>query len=293
MTGTRARPAGADPLAAPGGVDAYRPEEMARLVRDGGPVKAHLDVPTTVVLGVLAGAFVGLGAAASTAVMTGGTAGYGAVRLAGGVVFATGLVLVLVGGAQLSTSNSLLVMAWVSRLVTLRRLLLNWALVWVGNLVGAVATAVLVLHAGQPALADGAVSASALVTAAGKLERDVGQAVLAGVLGNGLVCLAVWLSHSARSTTDRVVAVVGPVVALVLLGVDHAVGTMYHLTAGLLVRDRPEVLAAAGLPPDALAPVHLASAVGNLLAVTAGNVVGGGVLVGAVYWFVYLRGRPA
>ena len=273
-------------------IDAYRPEEIARMVRDGGPAKAGQDAVTTLALAVLAGAFVGLGAAFATATMTGGAETYGWNRFLGGIAFSTGFVLALIGGAQLFTSNSLIVMAWASRLVTLPRLLRNWALVWAGNLVGAVATAALVFASGQASLDGHAVGATALSIADLKLARSVPEAIVAGMLGNGLVCLAVWLSYSAHSTTDRVVAVLPPIIAMVALNVDHAVGNMYYLTMGILVGASPEVLDAAGRAAPDLHHVDVAPALGNLGAVTLGNVIGGGILVAAAYWFVYLR-RPA
>jgi formate transporter len=268
-------------------IDAYRPEEIAEMVRDGGPAKADQNAVTTLALGVLAGAFVGIGAAFATATMTGSTGGYGWNRFLGGVAFATGVVLALVGGAQLFTSNSLIVMAWASNLVSLPRLLRNWLLVWVGNFVGAVSTAVLVFATGQASQAGGAVGVTALSIADMKLDRTVTEEVAAGILGNALVCLAVWISYSAHSTTDRVVSVLPPIIAMVSLNADHAVGNMYYLAMGILVSRNDEVLDAAGR--DVFDHLDVAPAFGNLLAVTAGNIIGGGVLVAAAYWFVYLR----
>lgn len=273
----------------PFSLDAYTPEQIAEQVQRGGPAKVRLDALTTLTVGVLAGAFVGLGAAFATAVMTDSTLGYGPTRLLGGLAFGTGLVLALIGGAQLFTSNSLIVMAWASRLVTSKELFRNWVLVWIGNFVGAVATAVLVFLTGHADLGDHAMGATALATADLKLSRNIPEAVSVGIVGNGLVCLAVWASYSARSTTDRILASLPPVAALVALNVDHCVGNMYYLTMGILVDDDPRVLEAAARTAADVAHVDVGPALGNLAAVTVGNIIGGGLLVAAVYWFVYLR----
>lgn len=270
-------------------MDAFRPDEMARLVRDDGLVKARESTSSTLALGVLAGAFVALGAAFATATLTGSTHGYGTTRLLAGVAFATGFVLALVGGGQLVTSNSLLVMAWASRTVGLKALARNWGLVGIGNVIGAVCTAGLLYASGQTLLEGATVGATALAIAELKLSRSFEQAVVAGLIGNGLVCLAVWLSYSAHSTTDRIVAVVLPITAMVALNVDHVVGNLYYLAMGFLAQHQEPVRAVfhvADTPVPTVDPGPIAQ---NLGAVTLGNVLGGGVLVAAFYWFIYLR----
>jgi formate/nitrite transporter len=183
-------------------------------------------------------------------------------------------------------------MAWASGKVSTARLLRNWAIVYLGNVVGAVATAALVYLGGQYMFGGGAVGAAALATAHAKVGLGFGQAVVLGILCNGLVCLAVWLSYSGRSTADKILAVVPPVTAFVAAGFEHSVANMYFLPAGLLIKSgAPEsfwsaVGKTAGDYPGLTWRDFL---VNNLLPVTIGNVLGGAVLVGAVYWFVYLR----
>jgi formate transporter FocA len=277
-------------------IDALLPPQMALQAEAAGTRKAGLDVLTTFVLAVLAGAFIALGAVFATTVVAGsaGVLPYGVVRLLAGLVFCLGLILVIVGGAELFTGNTLIVMAWASGKVTLARLLRNWSVVFVGNLVGALATAAMVYVSGQYAFGGGAVGAAALGTAQAKVGLGFGQAVALGVLGNALVCLAVWLSFSARSTADRILAVLFPVSAFVAAGFEHSVANMYFIPMGLLVKDfaGPDFWAAIGQAAEQYASLTwTAFAVGNLLPVTIGNVIGGGGLVGAVYWFVYLRHR--
>lgn len=275
-------------------LDALLPPQMARRAEELGVKKAALPFDTMLALAVLAGAFIALGAMLSTVAVTGAAAAlpWGVTRLLAGTVFSLGLVLVVVGGAELFTGNNLLVMAWVGGKVGTRALLRNWAVVYAGNFLGALGTAGLVFLSGQYLFAKGAVGAAALSIAAAKLEPSFGRLFALGVLCNALVCLAVWLSYSARSTADRILAVVPPVTAFVAAGFEHCVANMYFLPLALLVRDfAPEDFwAAVGQRPEAWAQLSWGHFLwGNLVPVTLGNLVGGGVLVGLIYWFVYLR----
>ena len=258
---------------------------MAAKASDLGAAKAGLDAQRTFVLAVLAGAFIALGAVFATTVMAGGSElPFGVARLLGGLAFSLGLILVVVAGAELFTGNNLVVMAWASRRVTTARLLENWALVYLGNFVGALGTVVLVHLGRQYEQGGGAVGATALQIAEAKTSLGFVQAVALGALCNALVCLAVWLSYSARTVTDKILAVVPPITAFVAAGFEHSVANMYFIPTGLLLEDEVE---ATGLTLE-----HLtleAFLLDNLLPVTIGNVIGGAVMVGAVYWLVYLR----
>lgn len=266
-------------------VDAYAPRQIAQKVRDVGVTKARLPAADSLALAVLAGAFIGLGAAFATLTMTGAGTGFGLTRVIGGVTFCLGLILVVVAGAELFTGNNLVAMAWASRAITTGQVMRNWALVYVGNLVGAVGTALLVLWTGTWALGDGAVGANALRIAVAKCQIGWTEAFFRGVLCNALVCLAVWLATSARTTTDRILAVLWPITAFVALGFEHSVANMYFIPYGWLLKGRPEV--AAGI--EGLDALSLQGFVHNLVPVTLGNIVGGTLLVAGVYWFIYLR----
>ena len=273
-------------------LDALLPPEMARRAEEVGVRKVSLDAPTTFVLAVLAGAFIALGGVFATTALSGaGPVPAGPVRVLAGVAFSVGLLLVLVGGAELFTGNSLIVMAWASRRVTTAALLRNWLIVYVGNLAGAGGTAALVYLAGTHRAGGGAFGATALAIAHAKLQLGFIQAVALGVLCNALVCLAVWLTLSARTTADRVLAIVPPVSAFVASGFEHSVANMYFIPLGLLIGGfDPGFAAAAGTPgPPAPALTWGAFIRDNLVPVTAGNITGGAGLVGLVYWFVYLR----
>ena len=268
---------------------ALPPPEMAKKAEQVGVAKAGLDAATTFALAVLAGAFVAVGAAFATNTLAGSSdLPYGVARLLGGLSFSLGLILVVVAGAELFTGNNLIVMAWANGHVSTLRLLRNWAIVYVGNFVGAIATAGLLYAGKQYEFGKGAVGETALTIAATKTGYGFGQAIALGMLCNALVCIAVWLCYSARSTADRILAIIPPITAFVALGFEHSVANMYFVPFALLVK-ADSAFVAAHKSPD-LSDVtwgHFLYA--NLLPVTIGNVIGGALMVGAIYWFVYLR----
>lgn len=274
-------------------LDALLPPQMARRAQELGIRKAALPVGVTLALAVLGGAFIALGAVFSTVALAGSAAlPFGLGRVLAGTVFSLGLILVVVGGAELFTGNLLIVMAWAGRQVSTGRLLRNWGLVYLGNAVGAVATAGLAFAAGHYGFGRGAVGAAQLATAQVKFGQGFLATFVLGILGNALVCLAIWLSFSARSTTDRVLAVVPPVAAFVAAGFEHCIADLYLVPAALLTRDFAPAAFWAGIgsAPEAFVDLSWGGFLsGVLLPATMGNMVGGGLLVGLVYWFVYLR----
>ena len=271
--------------------DALLPPEMARRAEELGVRKAAIDTWSMLTLAVLAGAFIALGGVFSTVALAGaGDAPWGAVRVLAGVAFSVGLILVVVGGAELFTGNTLIVMARASGRVGTGALLRNWLIVYVGNFLGAGSVAVGVFVARSHEFGAGAFGASALTIAAGKLRFEFVQAVALGVLCNALVCLAIWMSYSARTTTDRVLVIVPPIAAFVAAGFEHSVANMYFVPLGLFIAALdPGFIAAQGLTAQAQSLTWWGFLAHNLLPVTIGNIIGGTALVGAVYWFIYLR----
>lgn len=274
--------------------DALLPAEMAARAEQIGVAKAGLSAVSTLTLAVLAGAFIGLGAIFATTVASGaaGVLPSGVTRLFSGLAFSLGLILVVVGGAELFTGNNLIIMAWASGKLSHTRLLRNWTLVYVGNFVGAIGTVLLVFFGRQYTFDQGGIGAVALATASHKVQLGFIQAIALGILANGLVCLAVWLSFSARTTTDRILAVVPPISAFVAAGFEHSIANMYFVPLGILIRAwAPESfwVGIDATAADFAALTWSRFLVDNLLPVTIGNVIGGVVLVGATYWFVYLR----
>ena len=279
------------------GIDAYTPAQMADRVEKAGIVKCNLDFLSMFTLSVLAGAFIAFGAVLYTYVIHDSSLSVGLTKLIGGMVFCLGLILVIVAGAELYTGNNLIVMAYVSRKIMLRRLLRNWIVVFSGNFAGALFVVWLVSLSGQWTSSGAAVGVKALMIANGKVNLTFVEALSRGILCNILVCLAVWLCFSCRSVADKVLAIVFPITAFVALGFEHSVANMYFIPAGLILKQNPQILSAAetilGKAPDLSRLTIFGFLVRNLLPVTIGNIIGGGFLVGVIYWFVYLRRTAA
>ena len=255
--------------------DAFSPREIARKVEELGVAKARTDTPSLLGLAVLAGAFISLVALLFTVVVTGSNLGFGPTRLLGGVGFCLGLILVVVAGAELFTGNNLLAMAWASGLIGTRDVVRNWLLAYAGNVAGCLGTVLLVAWAGTAG--GGAVGETAVGIARAKADLGLGEAFARGILCNALVCLAVWLAIGARSVADKVLSILFPITAFVAVGFEHSIANWFFLPLGLAV--------------DANGGVSVAGAFRNIVAVTAGNLVGGTLLVAGVYWIAYLRRR--
>ncbi|MBI2712885.1 MAG: formate/nitrite transporter family protein [Rhizobiales bacterium] len=276
-------------------IDALLPPEIARKAEAVGVQKTRMDVMSLLALAVLAGAFIALGAMFATTVLAGadGVLPFGISRLLSGVVFCLGLILIVVGGAELFTGNTLMVMAWAAGEVRLREMLRAWAIVYVGNFIGAVGTAGLVFLSGQYLSGKGSVAMVALNLALTKATLPFHHALFLGILCNVLVCLAVWLAFGARSTTDKVLAVIFPVSAFVVAGFEHSVANMYLVPLGLFIKawGPSELWAQMASAPADYGALTWPAFFECLIPVTIGNIIGGGGLVGAVYWFIYLRKR--
>jgi formate/nitrite transporter len=274
-------------------LDALLPPEMAARAEAVGVRKVRLDAVSLFALAVLAGAFISLGAIFATTLSAGaGDLPFGVVRLLAGLAFSLGLILVIVGGAELFTGNTLIVLAWASGKVSSGLVLRNWSIVYFGNLVGAFATVAVMFVTGQYAFGDGSVGLAALAIGNAKAGLEFVPAIALGMMCNALVCLAVWLTFSARTTTDRILAIVPPIAAFVAAGFEHSVANMYFIPEAIAIRTwAPDGFwAAIGRVPSDFPDLTVqAFLFANLLPVTIGNVIGGALMVGVVYWFVYLR----
>ena len=277
-----------------GAIDSLMPQDMALACEAAGTTKAGRDAVALLVLGILAGAFIALGAMFMTVVATGASdLPWGVARLLSGLVFSIGLILVIVGGAELFTGDSLMIVACASQRITLYSLLRAWILVYVGNMIGAVGTALLVFLSGQHSFAGGAVGQTALSIANAKVALPTVELFFLALLCNVLVCLAVWMSFGARSTTDKVMVIVPPVTAFVAAGFEHSIANLYFLpyALGIKAGASVEFWSAIGQAADDYAAVTLTAAAHNIIVATIGNLIGGSLMVGAVYWLVYLRQR--
>jgi formate transporter FocA len=275
--------------------DSLLPSEMASKAESTGESKANMSWVKTLVLGILAGSFIALGSVFFTTVTAASTMSFGLTRLLGGLSFSLGLILVIVGGAELFTGNNLIVMAWANRKVSTYQVLRNWLLVYLGNFMGAFFIVILMMLSRQYLAANGMVGMNLLNIAASKCELSFTQAVASGILCNILVCLAVWLCFSSNSITGKIISIIFPVTAFVACGFEHCIANMYFIPKAILLlnENNPVIyglIEDSGKSYASLTWSHFL--LNNLLPVTLGNILGGAVLVGLVYWFVYLRGLP-
>ena len=286
-------------------IDALLPPEMAARAEYLGVRKAEMPFLKMFMLSVLAGAFISLGAIFATTAGAGtmavsapdGTLAfstglpYGVTRLLMGLVFSLGLILVVIGGAELFTGNNLIVMAWANGKVTGSDLLRNWLIVYAGNFVGSIGTVILMFLTRQHTFGANAMGITALRIGIAKVDLTFVQAIALGILCNALVCMAVWLTYSARSTMDKIAAVIFPITAFVAAGFEHSIANMYFVPYALFIKDfDPEFIAAVS---DRVTNFEIltwqAFLFNNLIPVTIGNIIGGGLLVAAAYWAIYLR----
>ena len=268
------------------GFDAFSPREVAERIETMGVAKARLPWLAMVLLAVLAGAYIGLGSLFFLLVSADASLSFALSRVLGGLVFSLGLLAVVVAGAELFTGNHLLAMAWADRRLNTADVLRNWSIVLLGNALGAALLALVVSWAGLGALQSGALAAQALKVAQAKAALPWDEAFWRGVLCNVLVCLAVWMAAAGRSVVDKAVAVVPPVTAFVALGFEHSVANLYFFPLAALLGPQAGAALASGAP-------GWADALGNLLPVIAGNLVGGSIAVAGVYWVIYRRNPPA
>jgi formate/nitrite transporter len=289
-------------------IDPLLPADMATKAEAVGIKKASMPFWNSFALAVLAGAFIALGAIFATTVSAGsmsvkdasgalafGTGlPYGVTRLLAGLVFTLGLILVIVGGAELFTGNNLITMAFMNKKVSLAHLLRNWVIVYAGNFVGSLITAVIMFYSKQYTFGAGSIGLTALNIGESKVSLEFVQAIALGIMCNAMVCMAVWLCFSARSTTDKILAIIPPIAGFVAAGFEHSVANMYFIPVALFIKagGDPKFFEAIGKTAENFPNLTWGNFfVNNLIPVTIGNIIGGGIMVGLVYWFVFLRGK--
>jgi formate/nitrite transporter len=261
------------------GSDAYAPREVALRIATVGVAKARMAMLPLLMLGMLAGAFIGLGSMLFAIVKSDASLGFAASQIAGGLVFSLGLLLVVVAGAELFTGNNLLAMAWADRKISSAEVLRNWVLVCAANFVGAAGLALLVFASGHTAMNDGAIGRAVVRIALAKQALPMWEAFFRGILCNVLVCMAVWMAMAGRSVVDKAVAVIFPVSAFVAAGFEHSIANMYLMPLAMLIQQ--------STPAAGQAAVSWGGMGANLMAVIAGNLLGGSVLVGLTYHVIY------
>jgi len=272
-------------------VDCLPPASIAEATIAAGQKKSSLNIAQLIILGMLAGAYIGFGAQLYSLVVSDlpQFAGFGLTKLIGGLCFSVGLVFVVLGGAELFTGNSLIAVAALSSRMPWRRVVRNWAWVYAANLAGSFLLALILFGAKQYSLNGDLVGAGALKIAVAKVNMPFWTAFLRGLLCNWLVCLAVWMATGAADTAGKVIATVVPITTFVASGFEHSVANMYFIPMGLMLKNVSSVVAAAGpLPGIEQLTWGTGFLVRNLLPVTAGNLAGGIVFVACAYWLAYL-----
>ncbi|HDZ86652.1 MAG TPA: formate/nitrite transporter family protein [Actinobacteria bacterium] len=260
------------------------PIDIAREIVEIGKKKAHLPASSTAILSILAGIYIAIAGQAMITVThdAAGSVGTGLARLLGGSVFSLGLILVVLAGAELFTGNSLMVVGWLERKLNLKALAKNWSIVYIGNLIGSILIVYLVFFSGIWMINGGAVGKYALSIAVSKANLGFWSALVRGIGANWLVCVAIWLSISGRTTRDKILGIYFPITAFVLLGFEHSIANMFFLPMGLLLKGALSVPGASSLT--------LSTAIfNNIIPVTIGNIIGGVLFVAVPYWMVYLK----
>ena len=253
-------------------IEAYTPAEIAKRVDNAVYTKSQMPFLRLTMLAILAGSFIAFGALTYTLVVTdSSTLGYGPTRLLGGIGFSVGLILVIIGGAELFTGNALMVMAIMDQKITSTVLIRNWVIVYIGNFVGAIIIAIFVVLSGV--LDNPPVSQTALSIAQDKLTLSASQAIFRGILCNILVCLAVWMSFAARRVSGKVLVIIFPVAVFVCIGFEHSIANMYVIPVAMIA---------------GYLPVDISAFLFNLFFVTIGTILGGAVFVALVYWLIYI-----
>ncbi len=266
----------------------FSPKEVAQNYIAVGASKTKTPIAKMFVLGILAGIFIalaGVAATVSSATLTGSVG-----KLIGAAVFPGGLAMVLIAGSELFTGNNLIIMSVLEKQATVGGMLKNWVVVYIGNFVGSILIAALVVKGGTFGLFSDAVAGSAINIAAAKVSMGFGTALIRGILCNFLVCIAVWMALAAKDVTGKIVAIFFPIMFFVLCGYEHSVANMYFISSGLFASTDVSYLAAA--TTSNITNLTWGNFfVANLLPVTIGNIIGGSGLVGVVYWFMYLSGK--
>ena len=274
---------------------AIPPSEIARLAEQAAVGKANKHPEVTFVLALLAGIFISLAGMFYTIVTTGvGDMPYGITKLIGGLCFSMGLMMVVLCGAELFTSNTLLLMGRATGRLRIRQIAKNWGIVYFGNMAGSFFMVAMLMAVSQYLGAHGKLGINYMYIANGKMGHSFTQALLLGVLCNLVVCLTYWMTLSARSAAGKMFACMLPVAAFLAAGFEHSVANMFLLPMGFLIKSvaSPEFWEATGYSADYFNNINLYNmVVMNLIPATIGNIIGGGVMVGLSNWFVHLRER--
>jgi len=277
-------------------MESRTPAEILAYISDTGYKKTQRKIPAVLILAFLAGAFISF-AALGTSMMTYNLfinpETYGLGRALAGAEFGTGLMLVLIAGGELVTGNTLIIVSVLDRRVKIRKMLLNWLMVYAGNFAGCLCIAWMAYNSGLFNASDGLLGGITIKTAVTKTAFPFFSAFLLGIMCNWLVCLAVWVSSGARDVTGKIMSIFFIIGLFVVSGFEHSVANMYYIPAGIWAKQNPAWLQMSKLSAAELASLNWVTFfTKNLIPVTFGNLLGGAGMVGTIYWFSYGAERP-
>ena len=270
-----------------------KPAETLEVCINTGVAKAGSSFGRLVVLGILAGAFIALAAQGSTMAafnLIGSPETFGVGKALQGAVFGAGLIMVVLAGGELFTGNVLILASVAEKKVTVAKMLRNWVIVYIANLIGSLLVAWLVSQTGQWAGGADALGGMTVKIAAGKTALDFWPALVMGIFCNWLVCVAVWLSFASESFIGKIFGIFFPIWLFVLSGFEHSIANMYYIPAGIFAKANEAFVAASGAAPEALSSLTWGGFfVSNLIPVTIGNILGGGIFVAMAYWYSFKK----
>lgn len=268
-------------------MDSLAPNEIIGHVEMAATKKANNAIKKLFFLSLLGGIYISLGGAFATTVAAGATGilPYGIIKLLMGLVFSLGLVLIVIGGAELFTSSTLVCMAYFNKEIRLRALLKSWGIVYFGNLIGSLVTAILMFYSKQYTFGNGSIGTAVFNIASSKMHSAFVEAIVLGIFCNVLVCLAIWLTFGAKSTSDKILAIIFPVSAFVAMGFEHSIANMFLIPIALLIKQfDPHFVLSHNIDVSNLSWIKFL--LKNLIPVTIGNIIGG-VFVWLSYWNIY------
>jgi len=269
------------------------PAEISVATVQIGVKKVGMKSLNVVLLGILAGVFIAFAAEGSNMAafnLFAKPETYGLGKVLAGAIFGTGLMLVILAGGELFTGNTMIIAGVLDGRVKLNDMFKNWGLVYLGNFIGSVFIAYMMVESGLFNSGANVLGGVTIKIASYKVGLSFTSAFFLGIMCNWLVCLAVWMAYGAKDMVGKVFAIFFPIWLFITSGFEHSIANMYYIPAGILAKANPAWVAASGVTPEKLALLNWKTfAINNLVPVTLGNIVGGGIFVAAIYWFVYIK----
>ncbi|MCD8399522.1 formate/nitrite transporter family protein [Tenacibaculum finnmarkense] len=262
----------------------FSPEEIVNQTLNSSVKKVEKSFLTSLLLGILAGSFIGLGALFYTIVKSDQTYSFATKQILGGFVFSLGLILVIIAGAELFTGNNLIAIAWAEKKVSTKQMMRNWGIIFFSNMIGAISLAVMVYFSGHLDMNNGAIAETYLKMADAKCNLPFMTAFFRGILCNILVCLGVWMAMGGKTITDKILAIVFPITLFVAAGFEHSIANLFIIPLGLLIKTFSDVQITTLF-------LSISGMIKNLIPVILGNIIGGSVFIGLMYHLIFLNNK--